>query len=116
MRRLLPLPFKLLIPFFISDCLEWILCQLSKMIVSTINTAHPQHGFILHVLRDLIRLESQPECLAEMAYKWCSAICEHQSFEDWESLLLDYLEFGFRHLDLRSRWVVGLCLTHTEHH
>ena len=116
MRRLLPLHFKLLTQFFISDRLERILFQLSEVFVSAINTTHPRHGFIPHVLRDLIRLESRPECLAEMAYEWCSVICEHQRFEDWESLLLDCLEIGFRHLDSWSRWVVGLCLTHTEHH
>ena len=68
------------------------------------------------MLRDLIKLESRPRCLTELAYEWCSVICEHQSSEDWESLLLDSLEIGFRHLDSRRRRIVWLHLVHTEHH
>ena len=51
-----------------------------------------------------------------MAYEWCSAICENQISEDRESLLLDSLEIGFRHLDSRHLWIADLRLTHTEHH
>ena len=68
------------------------------------------------MLRDLIRLENRPRCLTELAYEWCSVICEDQSSEDWESLLLDSLEIGFRHLDSRRRRIVWLHLAHTEHH
>ena len=59
-----------------------------------------------------------------MVYEWCSLICENRCFEDWESLLLDSLEIGFRHLDsleigfrqFDSRcWRIGnLHLAHTE--
>ena len=109
-------PFKLFTPFFTSDRLESILDQLSKAIIAAVSTTRPQREFILPVLRDLIRLENRPWVLTEMAYEWCSVICENsQGIEDWESLLLSSLEIGFRHLDPRVGHF-GYELTHTEHH
>ena len=90
--------------------------QLSRVIISAINATHDRHNFVPHVLRDLVKLESRPLCLSEMAYEWCSVICENQSFEDRESLLLDSLEIGFRHLDPLRRRIGDLHLIHTEHH
>jgi len=43
-------------------------------------------------------------------------ICEnHQSFRDWESLLILSLEVGFRHLNPEDPLIMAK-LTHTEHH
>ena len=116
MRHLLFLPFGLLTPLFISYHMERILRQLSNGIVSAIKTTHTQPMYILRALRDLTMLENRPEYLTEMAYEWCSTICErYQSSEDLESLLLASLEVGFRHLDPQDRWISAR-LTHTEHH
>jgi len=68
------------------------------------------------VLRDLIRLKNPPFFLTAMAHEWCSAICKNrQCFEDWESLLFDSLEIGFRHLDPRHHHIQAE-LTYTEHY
>ena len=52
------------------------------------------------MLRDLLKLETRPVCLTEIAYEWCSVIYENRwSLGDWENLLVVCLEIGFRHLD-----------------
>ena len=109
-------PFKFLTLFFISDRLELILRQLSRAIAPAINTTHSRHKLVPHVLRDLIKLENRPQWLTEEAYDWCSVICENQSLEDRESLLLDSLEIGFRHLDSRTQLIPRARLTHTKRH
>jgi len=110
------LPLKLLTPLFTSDRLEHILHQLSDAIVSTINTAHSQRELIPYVLRDLANLENRPGYLTEMAHEWCSVICNNrQGFEDWENLLFDFLEIGFRHLDPQHHRIQAE-LTYTEHY
>ena len=96
--------------------MEPILDQLSKAVPSAINGTHAQREFILHMLRDLVKLENRPENLTGIAYDWCSVICEnHQSLRDWKRLLLVCLEVGFRHLDFQGRYIVAT-VTHTEHH
>jgi len=96
--------------------MERILHQLSEAIRSAIVGAEAQSKFIPHVLRDLVELETRPICLTEIAYDWCSVICENRrSLRDWEGLLLTSLEIGFRHLDPHDRDTVP-ALTHTEHH
>ena len=96
--------------------MEHILCRLSTTIVSAINGTDTQRRFIPYVVRDLTKLESRPRYLADMAYGWCSAICENrQHFQVWESLLLS-LEIGFRHLGMQSLRPTGLDLAHTERH
>ena len=96
--------------------MERIIYQLSKAIRSAIAGTEDQSGFIPHVLRDLVDLETRPVCLTEMAYDWCSVIYENrQSLNGWEGLLLTCLEIGFRHLDPRDQIAVPT-LTHTEHH
>ena len=106
--------FKLLTALFTSDCLEPILHQLSKAVLSAIRGTDTQRRFISHALHDLIKLESRPWCLTRIAYEWCSAICEsHQNLWDWESLVLACLEIGFRHLDVQDSYSIDL--THTEH-
>ena len=96
--------------------MEPILDQLSKAVPSAINGTHTQREFILHMLRDLVKLENRPERLTEIAYDWCSMICENrQSLRDWKRLLPVCLEVGFRHLDFQGRYIVA-AITHTKHH
>ena len=100
-----------------SDHLEQILSQLSNAIIPAINTTHHRHHFILHVLRDLAKLESQPKRLSEAAYQWCSLICEnYQNTKDQDHLLLLSLEIGFRHLDPNRLRFYDWHLVHTEYH
>ena len=109
--------FRLLTAFLTSDHLEQILYQLSAVVVSVLATNSPgQHTFILHILRDLIKLETRPVCLTGIAYDWCSTICKNrQSPGDWEGLLLVSLEIGFRHLDFRDP-DIRVNFTNTKHH
>jgi len=96
--------------------MEQILHQLSKAIRSAIVGTKTQCKLIPHALHDLIELKTRPICLTEIAYDWCSVICENrQSLEDWEGLLLASLEIGFRHLDSQDLDTIPM-LTHTEHH
>ena len=88
--------------------MEIILRQLSKAIRSAIDGTEAQRGLIPHVLRDLSGLETRPVCLTQIAYDWCSVICDnHQRLGDWEDLLLASLEIGFRHLDLQDRQAIA---------
>ena len=46
-------------------------------------------------------MENRPDYLTEMAYEWCTVICEvYQDLADGQRLLLLCLEVGFHHLDL----------------
>jgi len=93
-----------------------ILDQLSKAIPLAIKGTYTQRKFIQHTLRELIRLENHPERLTEIAYGWCSVMCEKFfCLGDQKSLLPVCLEIGFRHLDFRSRFTEAT-LTHTKHH
>jgi hypothetical protein len=68
------------------------------------------------MLHELARLEIHPARLTEMAYEWCSVICEnHEIFKDWESLLLVCLEIGFRHSDFQ-RQSTEARIDSSEHH
>ena len=108
--------FRLLTELSTSDCLEQILCQLSKAILLAVKGDQTRRSFISEALRDLAKLEMRPACLTAFAYRWCSAIYENrENLEDWESLLLVCLEAGFRHLDAWQLYT-DITLTHTEHH
>lgn len=103
-------------PLSASDRLKPILSQLSRAIILAVNTARARRGILLHVLRDLTKFESRPWCLTEMAYEWCSVICQNKGaagLQDEKELLLLSLEIGFRHLDPQSPRII---LTHTKHH
>ena len=100
---------------FGSDRLELILRQLSKALISAINSAQPQHKPIEDVLFDLARLENRPYYVAEMAYEWCSAICGNYKSLEGERILPHALNAGFHHLDSRE-WSIPAKFTHTEHH
>ena len=98
-----------------SDWLERILRRLSDAVLFAITNGKPQDKFIPCVLRDLAKLDTRPACLTEIAYEWCSVICEnYQNLGNPESVLV-FLEVGFRHLDFQSRYI-NLFLTHTEDH
>ena len=93
-----------------------ILHHLSTVIAPALNGTDTQRGVIRHVLSDLLKLENRSRFLMEMAYNWCSIICEnHQSLGDWENLLLACLEIGFRHYNGHT-WYVEYRVVHTEHH
>ena len=101
---------------FTSDRMERTLHQLSTVIVSALSGIGNQRRFIPYVLHDLAKLENRPPWLAQLAYNWCSIICQnHQSLEDWEMLLLVCLEIGFRRHDGQIRFY-GPWLVQTEHH
>jgi len=96
--------------------MERILYQLSKAIISAINGTNDRRRFIPHVLGDLIKLETRPVCLTEIAYEWCSVICENRrGLGGWESLLPICLAIGFRHLDVQCPYIKAR-FTHTVHH
>ena len=96
--------------------MEHILRQLSEAIHSAIVYTKAHLGFIPHVLRDLVDLESRPECLTEIAYDWCFVIYKNrQSLGDWEGLILTSLEIGFRH-PLPQDLIIVPPRTHTEYY
>jgi len=93
-----------------------VLHRLPNAVLSAIDGATTRRAFILHMLRDSIKLEYRPEYLIEVVYGWCSVIYKnHGRLQDWESLLFACLEIGFRHLDFRTG-LIKARLTHTEHH
>ena len=116
MRHLLLLLYKSLTVSFSSDRLEEILHLLSNAFVSAIHSTQPQQRPIQDVLADLARLDGHPWFSTEMAYNWCSVICEnHQKLIGWDGLLVLSLRAGFRHLD-PQQWEIPHNLTHTQHH
>ena len=101
---------------FTSDRMELVLDRLAQAVISAINGTPAQRDLIPHILRNLIELETRPECLTKIAYEWCSAIYENrESLEDWESLLVVCLQIGFRHLDFQCQYIEAE-ITHTGHH
>lgn len=101
---------------FVSDRFEKILSQFSQAMLQAIHTSHPccnqLHIFLTHIQRSGI----QTKQLTEMAYKWCSAVCENPSIlENMGYIPLLSLKIGFYSPDPKDRWT-GANLTHTEHH
>ena len=89
-------------PIF-SDRLKEVLSQLSQAMISAIHTSHPGCNLLHYTLCDLARMENHPQYLTEMAYEWCSVICEaYQSLTGVQNLLFLSLEVGFRHLDSKK--------------
>ena len=96
--------------------MEQVLRLFFKAVSSAINGTLAQRELIPHALHDLVKLETRPVRLTEIAYDLCSVICENrQSLEDWEGLLLTALEIGFRHPDSQVRYIEAR-LAHTQHH
>lgn len=116
-------PFKPLTPPFTSDRLERISAQLRQAIAAAITVPHREdcdESLLPDILYSLTMWRSRPMFFTEMAYEWCSVICEryqHLGFDDDKNraLLFRALEIGFRHLDPQSQ-IMGAKLTHTEHH
>ena len=106
---------------FISDRLERISTQLHQAIIVTILTQQYGHYDLLQaILHSLTTWKSRPSFFTEMAYEWCSVICEQRLGREGEDsrvreLLFLSLEIGFRHLDFRDR-DEDVELAHTAHH
>jgi len=84
--------------------------------ISAICTSHPQIKLLSYPLQQLTLLENRPDWLTEMAYEWCSVICEnYSSLGDGKFLLFLALEVGFRHLNPKLL-LISANLTHTNHH
>ena len=67
------------------------------------------------MLQNLTLWDVHPHQLTEIAYKWCSVICEnHSDVADVVELLLS-LEIGFRHLNPQQAQIEAR-LIHTEYH
>jgi len=116
--------FESLMPSFTRDRLERITAQLHQAIIAVI-TVIPSENHIKwllpNILRSLTMWKSRPGSFAEMAYEWCSVICEHYLDLEAKSgmgrtLLFLSLEIGFRHLDFRTQDNADIELDHTEHH
>ena len=101
---------------FASDDVEKILSRLSRAIVPAICASRPQRKLLPYVLHDLIRWKNRPNCLTEMVYEWCSAVCEnYPDLADGQDLLLLFLQIGFRHLNPQCDWIEAR-LVRTNHH
>jgi len=101
---------------FSSVCLDQVISQLSRAIITAIPASHPRHPLLRGLLLELAEWETRPNCLREMSYKWCSEISKgYQGLEDGEELLFLSLKIGFRGLDVRRRWSDTM-LVHTRHH
>ena len=83
---------------------------------AAIHTSHPQCKLLSHMLASFHNLEMRTNYLTEVAYGWCSMVCEsHSSLWNRKDLLLLALEIGFRHINPQSDWVWAE-LTHMESH
>jgi len=115
----MPFPFSVLLLLtllFASNHFDQILFQFSQAMAQAINTSHPLCNLLPGLLEHLCNSRSQSKQLTEMAYGWCSLICEnHSTVEDAEDLLLLSLELGFHHIDPRERRIEAK-LIHTENH
>jgi len=81
-----------------------------------IYTSHPLCAPLPELLERLCNSRSQSKQLTEMAYEWCSVICENYStLRGAKDLLLLSLEAGFRCIDPREHHIEAN-LVHTEHH
>jgi len=113
---LLFLPSKLLMLLFGSHHFDQTISQFSLAMGAAIHTSHPQCEFLPHMLAKFRNLEIRNGHLTEVAYKWCSMVCEsHSNLENREDLLLLALEIGFRHISPQSDWMEAK-LTHMESH
>ena len=80
-----------------------------------VNTSHPLCAPLPELLERLCNSKSQSKQLTEMAYGWCSLICENYStLGGAKELLLLSLEAGFRYINPGRE--IKADLIHTEHH
>jgi len=84
--------------------------------VTAIHTSHSHCKLLKDLLSDLASSETRTTHLAELAYEWCSVVCENYSrLYHGKDLLLLSLKISFRHLNPQDRWIKAQ-LVHTEHH
>jgi len=82
---------------------------------AAIHTSHPQCRLLPRMLACFRNLKIRSNYSTEMAYGWCSMVCEsHSSPWNRETLLLA-LEIGFRHINPEDNWMEAK-LTHMESH
>ena len=106
----------LLILLFARDRFDQILSQFSQAVMQAIKTSHPLCSPLRELLEWLCNSKTQSRQLTEIAYNWCSAICENYStLRGAKDLLLLSLEAGFRCIDPTKRWLEAR-LIHTDHH
>ena len=99
-----------------SDYCDQILSQFSQAMAQDIHTSHPHCGLLPALLHYLCKSGNQSKRLIEVAYEWCSLICEDGSIpRSREDTVLLSLEIGFRHIKPWWRWIDAK-LIHTEHH
>jgi len=112
---LFPLSVLLLLTLlFASNHFDQILLKFSQAMAQAIKTSHPLCRPLPELLERLCNSRSQSKQLTEMAYEWCSLICENYStLQGARNLLLLSLETGFRHTNPRN---MEAKLIHTEHH
>jgi len=114
----MPFPFSVLLLLtllFVSNHFDQILSQFSQAMAQAINTSHSLCNPLPELLERLCNSKSQSKQLTEMAYGWCSLICENCStLQGAGDLLLLSLEAGFRLIGPGKS--VGAALIHTEHH
>lgn len=80
------------------------------------HTSHPHCGLLPALLCYLYNSGNQSNQLIEMAYGWCSFICENDPIQtNIRDTVLLPLEIGLQHIDQREKWMVAK-LIHTEHH
>jgi len=102
--------------FLSSACMELVVSQFSDAIVTAIPSSSPRHPLVQSILLRLSTWDNRPSCLREMAYGWCSEVCEEYSgLRDGEELLFLVLKTSFRGLDVRTRWA-ETGLVQPKHH
>jgi len=83
---------------------------------AAIHTSHPRCNLLLHMLASFRNLKMQNPYLIEVAYGWCSMVCEsHSNLEYRKHIILLALEIGFRHIRPMEPWIPAK-LTHMESH
>ena len=83
---------------------------------AAVRTSHPRCTLLSYMLARLHNLEMQNNYLTEVAYGWCSIVCEsHLSPETKMELLILALEIGFHHISPKSVRMEAE-LNHVESH
>ena len=101
---------------FESDWFDEIMSQFSQAMAQAIYTSHPLCALLPELLEHLCISQTYSDQLTEMAYGWCSIICEnHSTLKGTKDLLLDSLKTGFRWIGPEES-KIDAKLIHTEHH
>jgi len=109
-------------PSSTSDRLGPIADQFDEAIIAAIAVPpiSERDTLLPDILYSLTQWKSRPDFLSEMAYEWCSVICEKcpdlGAAGGWgRTCLFLSLEIGFRHLDFKNR-DVGFDRNYTKHY